>query len=444
MGARSLEASLRRRTLLVVLPALVAVGTSSVLLTARLLSSADETAAGDVGEDVLRDYRTELEEGDSPEQAADEVVAKARAHRARVVLRGGAGASSERDVAVLGALAEVPRGRCLVGDDAAGAPWCACHVGDASLHTIAAIPIATHRRLLRTLTLWTLSFVALALLATTLAARTAVRRSLASVRRLVAWSEDEVELDRRARAPELDTTELVRLGEAFDGLVQRLADTLDRERATSAHIAHELRTPLTAMRIELEALENESDGPFRAAAVRLRGDVEELARVIDAILVLASPASAPEGSGVANVADLAREAASPETRVEAPDEALVDADPRHVALAIRNLLDNATKHAHRPARLLAVTKDEVGVRVSVHDDGPGLGDGARAQMFERYWQKDPEGPGTGLGLALVRAVAQRYGGTANAQAGESGSGLEVSFTLGRLLHWHEEAAPPAR
>jgi signal transduction histidine kinase len=401
MGTRSLEAGLRQRLLVVMLPALVAVGAMSVILTARLLASADEDAARHVGEDLLRDYRAELAEGDTAQAATDEVVAKVRADGARVVLRGAAGAVAEQDVAPLGALAAVPMGNCVAGDDASGEAWCACHVGDASLHAIAAIPVAAHQKLIRTLTGWTLAFVALMLLATTLAARSAVRR---------------------------------------DGLVQRLADTLDRERATSAHIAHELRTPLTAMRLELEALEKESAGEGAAAATRLRGDVEDLARVIDAILVLASPASAPEGAGVANVADLAREAASPETRVEAPDEALVDADPRHVTLALSNLLENATKHAHRPALLLRVTKDEVGVRISVHDDGPGLDEEARARMFERYWQKDPGGPGTGLGLALVRAVAERYGGTAEARTPDSGKGLEVTFTLGRLLHWHEEAS----
>ena len=395
MGTRSLEAGLRQRLLVVMLPALVAVGAMSVVLTARLLASADEDAARHVGDDLLRDYRAELAEGDTAQAATDEVVAKVRADGARVVLRG-----AEQDVAPLGALATVPMGSCVAGDDAAGEAWCACHVGDASLNAIAAIPVAAHQKLIHTLTWWTLGFVALMLLATTLAARSAVRR---------------------------------------DGLVQRLADTLDRERATSAHIAHELRTPLTAMRLELEALEKESSGESAAAATRLRGDVEELARVIDAILVLASPASAPEGAGVANVADLAREAASSETRVEAPDEALVDADPRHVTLALSNLLENATKHAHRPALLLRVTKDEVGVRISVHDDGPGLGEEARAHMFERYWQKEPGGPGTGLGLALVRAVAERYGGTAEARTPDSGKGLEVTFTLGRLLHWHEEA-----
>lgn len=437
MGTRSLEASLRQRLLAVMLPALVAVGAASVLLTARLLASADESAARDAGEDLLRDYRSERAEGDSAEEATSEVVAKARADGARVVLRGGAGASASLDLGTLGPLAAVPSGSCVFGDDAAGVPWCACHVGDASLNAVAAISVATHQKLIWTLGWWTFAFVALALLATTLAARTAVRRSLGAVRRLVAWSEATVELDRPVHAPELDTTELVRLGEAFDGLVQRLSDTLDRERATSAHIAHELRTPLTAMRLELESLEKTTEGEARAATVRLRSDVEELARVIDAILVLASPASAPEGAGVANVADLARDAASAETRVEAPDEALVDADPRHVTLALCNLLENATKHARRPALLLRVTKDGTRVRVSVEDDGPGLDDEARAHVFERYWQKDRGGPGTGLGLALVRAVAERYGGTAEVHTPASGKGLEVSFTLGRLLHWHQ-------
>src|SRR5262249_14772030 len=132
---------------------------------------------------------------------------------------------------------------------------------------------------------------------------------------------------------------------AFDTLVRRLLEALARERANSAHIAHELRTPLTALAAELESLKV-TDESSRAAVSRMRSDVARLADVIEAILILSTrPDSQVRGNGVVNVADLARELAPGGVRVEAPDEALVGGDERLVALALRNLLDNARKYA---------------------------------------------------------------------------------------------------
>jgi signal transduction histidine kinase len=86
-----------------------------------------------------------------------------------------------------------------------------------------------------------------------------------------------------------------------------------------------------------------------------------------------------------------------------------------------------------------VRRDGTGVRVSVLDEGPGLDEAQRARMFERYWRGTADGAGYGLGLALVRVVAERHGGRAEVQA-RTPAGLEVSIVLPDLLEWSEPGA----
>jgi two-component system sensor histidine kinase KdpD len=140
------------------------------------------------------------------------------------------------------------------------------------------------------------------------------------------------------------------------------------------------------------------------------------------------------------VADLAREVAGAHTKVDAPDEALVEGDERLIAMALRNLLDNARKYSGREAQLVRLTRAGELMRLAVIDDGPGLDEEARRKMFDRYWRADKETAGTGLGLALVRAVAQRHGGQAEAIPNTDGPGLEVAFTLGPVAGWYDGPA----
>lgn len=415
--------------------ALVAVGASAVVVTDRVLDAADcarargsAAASGDRLDD-------ELAEGDAPPVATAEVIRQAASEGIRLAIRG-----QERSPGLPGlGTFELPPGSCKTITDERGAAWKACASNRASPAVVAAIPIGEHRSAIATLARGMSAVVAIALLLLWGSVKRSVRGALRELRAVIGWTTSIVDIDRAVPPPPAKNLEIIQLGEAFDTLVHRLLEALARERANSAHMAHELRTPLTAVLTELESLAP-GDEARLAAVARVRSDLRRLADVIDAILVLSSRADSQASANcVVNVADLARELAPRGVRVEAPDEALVEGDERLVALALRNLLDNARKYAGG-AQAVRVSRSGDAVQLAVLDSGPGLDNAARARMFDRYWRGTADGEGRGLGLALVRAVAERHGGHVRASPGPDGRGLDVAMTLGRILGWHEDSA----
>jgi signal transduction histidine kinase len=311
-----------------------------------------------------------------------------------------------------------------------GTSWRACTVGLDGTVVTAAVRADAHRAVLQSLVEWMAAAVALALVGAAFASRVALRNTLRALRDLANWATRATEGTPPA-APRDGTREIDHLAGRFDTLVRDLVEALARERASSAHIAHELRTPLTAIVAELDSME-------RSPAVdRMRNDAQRLARVVDAVLVLFGPPAKERSGTIVNVADIARKLAPLGTPVEAPDEALVEAEPELVELAIHNLVENASKYAPGGTRVVRVVREADRVRVGVVDDGPGLPAVDREQMFNRYWRETSDGGGRGLGLALVRAVAERSGGRADTRDGRNGTGLDVGFSLGPLLAWSE-------
>ncbi len=435
MGARTLESSLRGRLLLLVAPALVAVAAIAVLVTWRALWAADEDAARTRASALVTAFDAELGEGDPPDMGASEVLAEVTKEGvAATLLDDASGRRWDGGLPLAAEIAALPAGQCALARSG-GVWWRGCRVRRGDHEAVAAMPVTSHVGVVANVAEAMGVVLVAALVALVLAGRAAVKQPLASVGRLVEWSESVVAAGGEPPPPPAaDSEEMRRLGGAFDALVRRLVQALARERATAAHIAHELRTPLTAMRAELEELL--PSGGDRVE--RMLGDADRLARVIDAILLLSSPQKAEKTEGVVNVADVVRELAPRGAEVDAPDEALVDADPNLVELAVHNLIENALKHGGRPARAVHVTRVEGGVRVSVVDDGKGMAPDAIPHIFDRYWRGSGDVGGTGLGLALVRAVAERYGGAVHA-APAAGSGLEVGITFGRVLGWHAHA-----
>ncbi len=407
-------------------------GGASVVVTDRVLDASDTEAARSCAERVREAVKRELLEGDSIADALREASASEGAGVLLSIRLG------ERVLTGASSLPELAGGACQTLCDARGEPWRACAArADADPKVVAAVGIAGHRAVVWTLLRGMIAVVLVVLASMWLALRRALRAPLGELAAVVRWTTEVADVEAARSPPPAETLEIAQLESAFDALVRRLLDALGRERASSAHIAHELRTPLAAMVADLEGVRALDDASADALR-RVRGDVSRFGDAIDAILVLSAGSRPGErGDAVVNVADLLRELAPAGSAVVAPDEALVTADERLLRLAVRNLVDNARKYA-AGARLLRVSREGDSVRLAVVDDGPGLDEAARARMFERYWRATADGEGRGLGLALVRAVAERHGGRAEARPGPNGRGLEVSMTLDGLVGWHAE------
>ena len=190
MGAPALEARLRRRLLVLVAPAIVAVGVASVGVMQHALVAADSETARTRAGDLLRDFRREVSAGDPVDVALDEVVSGAEADGFRFVVRGIPNHPERPSAEPLPhALADLADRACATATDDHGAHWRACGAKDGALEAIAAVAVDAHAAAVRTLAEWMLAVVIAALGATIAAARWAVQTPLASVKRLVDWSE---------------------------------------------------------------------------------------------------------------------------------------------------------------------------------------------------------------------------------------------------------------
>ncbi len=221
------------------------------------------------------------------------------------------------------------------------------------------------------------------------------------------------------------------LASALDGLAERVERLLALQRDTLQGVSHELRTPLTRVRFGLELVVEAEDREARErAADSVGADLELAEHLLDELLSWLRLESA-EGAvrrevfdwGVV-LAEVAREENSRREGVEVSVEgsAVAPADPRLVRRAVRNLVANAVRAAR--ARVWVRVSDREGrVAVTVEDDGPGLG-----PDLERWFQPFTRGAdarevdpgGVGLGLTLVRRIAQAHSGSVEGGAAAGG------------------------
>jgi two-component system, OmpR family, sensor histidine kinase TctE len=213
---------------------------------------------------------------------------------------------------------------------------------------------------------------------------------------------------------------------ALNDFMARLESTLDRFRNYAGHAAHEVRTPIAAIRAQATAaLSEKSLAATRRRLARIENNAEAAGQVVNQILLDAS-VQHRLGTQAATAVDLmalCREVVErldpllqPAVRLNAPSEGeaacLVAGDPVAIREAVRNLVDNALKYA--PTGLVEITlhRSPDGWQADVADRGPGIPAGSMAAMTERF-SRGPEAggvAGAGLGLHIVRQVAEAYGG----------------------------------
>ena len=211
-----------------------------------------------------------------------------------------------------------------------------------------------------------------------------------------------------------------------------------RQRAFVADASHELQSPLAAIRAQLEVgLEHPDGTDWPATARDLLADSDRMERLVRDLLFLARQDS-PGSVGSHVLVDLddvvleevARLRARTSTEVETSgvSAAPVRGDRDDLARLVRNLLDNADRHAASTVHVRTSTAGSVAELV-VSDDGPGIDPRHRPHVFERFYRGDQarrHGEGsTGLGLAIVAAVAARHGGSVEVADQAPGARLVV-------------------
>ncbi len=251
------------------------------------------------------------------------------------------------------------------------------------------------------------------------------------------------EPDRRLPVPETGD-ELQRLAETLNGMLDRLHDALDRERRFVDEASHELRTPLGVLKAEVDLALKESRGrdELEAALRSIAEETERLRRLTQDLLVLARSdrGRLPVHRAEVDVSSIIeRVAAEFEDRTRVGGVILrvsgsnvrapVDGD--RLRQAVENLADNAIRHAGRGGTVeIRATLEGDRLRVVVSDSGTGFPADLLDRVFEPFARADDdrEAEGAGLGLAIVRAVAEAHGGSVTARNREDG-GASVSLDL---------------
>ncbi len=250
-------------------------------------------------------------------------------------------------------------------------------------------------------------------------------------------SSGQVALAERVAPEDTDPhTEVGKVGLALNELLDHVDDALNarheseqRVRQFVADASHELRTPLASIRGYAELTKRERE-PVPASVVHALGRVESeatrMSSLVEDLLLLARlDAGRPLDTASVDLTEIAinavsdAHAASPEHkwRLELPDEpVIVQGDGQRLHQILANLLANARVHTVPGTTVLtSITREPGRVRLSVHDDGPGVPAELQKSVFQRFARGDSSrnraAGSTGLGLSIVAAVAGAHGGT---------------------------------
>jgi signal transduction histidine kinase len=265
-----------------------------------------------------------------------------------------------------------------------------------------------------------------------------VRHSLRPVRRLA----DEVA---RRDAHSLDEVpaqdlpeEIAPLAAALNAMLGRLKKAFASQRAFVADAAHELRSPLAALKIQLQLLDRAQDEAARSQArTQLQDGVERASRLIDQLLTAArtDPTEAAGAFGPVDLAETTRqvmaglhlmaEQKSIDIALEAADHVVIHGDPDAIAILIRNLVDNAIRYTPAHGAVRATIGRTGTVSLTVEDSGPGIPESAQQRVFDRFYRGEhQQQSGSGLGLSIVKNIADRHGAGVEMGASSLG-GLRV-------------------
>lgn len=253
------------------------------------------------------------------------------------------------------------------------------------------------------------------------------------------------DLDARARGGGTTMAEAATLVSDFNSMAERLSRMSENRVFWNAAIAHELRTPMTILRGRLQGI---AEGVFEPGPEQFNSmltQLEGLTRIIEDLRVVSlaesghldlrlqrSDVSVQVAAVVEAMSEALTESGFSVTLEARP--ALADCDPARIRQAVLALLENARRHAIPCPLRVRVTLAEGHCTVAVEDGGPGVPDELRDSIFEAFQRTDVsrsrQSGGSGLGLAVVRAIAVAHHGTARCRATErGGSSFELRWPV---------------
>jgi signal transduction histidine kinase len=247
------------------------------------------------------------------------------------------------------------------------------------------------------------------------------------------------DLDRRVPEPEIQD-EIGRLAGTMNAMLARLQTAHERQRRFVGDAAHELRSPVANILTQLEVgLAHRKDTDWVRLAQSLHRDGVRLDQLSEQLLVLSRADADAAGHPTQDVdldemvlAEVEALRARGKVKVELPQfsAARLTARPEDLRMVVRNLLDNAERHASQLVTVSLWTTQE-DIELVIADDGAGIPPDYRERVFERFYRmdsaRDRDSGGAGLGLAIVRDVVLGYGGTA--WVAESAAGAEFRVRL---------------
>jgi two-component system OmpR family sensor kinase len=237
------------------------------------------------------------------------------------------------------------------------------------------------------------------------------------------------------------TSQLTALAKNLDEMASRLSGVLRSQKELIAALSHEMRTPLARIRFALAVMGIRNDTERQKKLDAMNDDVQEIDDLITSMLNYARLdhpdikmhwQAVPASAWLEQITNKSRTAAVQfENHTEdAPDKVWMD--PRLMELALSNLLVNATRYADQNVRCTMKQNDD-SCALTVEDDGRGIPEEARDQVFKAFTRIDDsrnrETGGYGLGLAVVARVAELHGGKARVDASPDLGGARFS------IHW---------
>ncbi|HPA00306.1 MAG TPA: ATP-binding protein [Mesotoga prima] len=275
------------------------------------------------------------------------------------------------------------------------------------------------------------------------------KKSLEPVERITLLAEEiSVEKLNKRLNLTLPDDELGHLASTFDGMLERLEESVKKQRQFTSDAAHELRTPLTAIRsiVDVTLHRDRSSEEYVSALLQIQNEIERLSSVIDDLLIITRlentlpkrefavfSVSALIWEVLETMMVLAKEK-NIEIETDLQENLEIAGDRKHLSRAVFNLVDNAIKYTPENGKIRIAAKlseSKERIEIIVEDNGIGIQLEDMERIFDRFYRVDrarSQTRGTGLGLSIAKEIVKAHGGVISVKSSPGkGSTFKVSL-----------------